>query len=233
MCSRVVIGNALPARRAGPAEEVDYSPLMPRDVNGPQSGSSTLPVGRPVRERADAARNRAKIFAVASELFRGRGVGAVSMDEIAAAAGVGKGTLFRRFGDKRGLVVALLDEREQDLQGRILRGDPPLGPGASPDLRLAAFVHAYVGYVFAEPDLLIVSETAHPGARFGTGAYAFWRQHCALLLGAAGAADPRLRAELLLAALSGEQLQQWKADGLTEERIAEQVTGLARLLAGA
>ena len=98
-----------------------------------------LPVlGQPVRERADAARNRAKIFAAASELFRGKGVGAVSMDEIAAAAGVGKGTLFRRFGDKRGLVIALLDERERDLQGRILGGDPPLGPGSEPVERLVA-----------------------------------------------------------------------------------------------
>jgi AcrR family transcriptional regulator len=154
------------------------------------------------------------------------------MDEIAAAAGVGKGTLFRRFGDKRGLVVALLDERERDLQGRILAGVPPLGPGAEPGERLVAFVRAYIGYVFLEPDLLIVSETAYPGARFSTGAYAFWRQHCALLLGQAGTPDPQLRAELLLAALSGEQLQQWKAGGLAQDRIVDQVAGLAELLAG-
>jgi AcrR family transcriptional regulator len=208
---------------------------MSKDASGPRSGSSTqLPVvGQLVRERADAARNRAKIFAAASALFRSRGVSGVSMDEIAASAGVGKGTLFRRFGDKRGLVIALLDEREQELQGRILRGEPPLGPGAEPVARLVAFVHAYVSYVFAEPDLLIVSETAHPGARFSTGAYAFWRQHCALLLGQAGAPDPQLRAELLLAALSGEQLAHWKtAAGLDEGPIAEQVAGLARLLAG-
>jgi len=48
-----------------------------------------------------------------------------------AAAGVGKGTLIPRFGDRAGLAVALLDERERELQERILSGRPPLGPGAA------------------------------------------------------------------------------------------------------
>src|SRR6185312_10778811 len=50
-------------------------------------------------ERADAARNRRKVLAAAEGLFATRGVAAVSMDDVAAAAGVGKGTLYRRFGD--------------------------------------------------------------------------------------------------------------------------------------
>jgi AcrR family transcriptional regulator len=54
------------------------------------------------------------------------------MDAVAAEAGVGKGTLFRRFGDRAGLAVALLDERERDLQAAVLSGPPPLGPGAPP-----------------------------------------------------------------------------------------------------
>lgn len=57
----------------------------------------------PPRERADAARNRAKVLAAATKLFAEEGVEAVSMDAVAAEAGVGKGTLFRRFGDKAGL----------------------------------------------------------------------------------------------------------------------------------
>jgi AcrR family transcriptional regulator len=83
-----------------------------------------------VRERADAARNRVRVLTAAERLFSLHGVGAVTMDDVAAAAGVGKGTLYRRFGDKGGLAVALLDDRERALQQQILTGEPALGPGA-------------------------------------------------------------------------------------------------------
>ncbi|HEX6341923.1 helix-turn-helix domain-containing protein [Umezawaea sp.] len=58
-------------------------------------------------ERADAARNREAILAAAMRLIREQGIDAVCMDDVAAAAGVGKGTVFRRFGDREGLVEAL------------------------------------------------------------------------------------------------------------------------------
>src|SRR3954465_10063 len=110
--------------------------------------------GEAPRERADAARNRRKVLAAAGELFAMRGVAAVSMDDVAAAAGVGKGTLYRRFGDKSGLAAALLDEWESELQGGMLSGPPPLGPGAPPEERLVAFVDAYLGFVVAHLDLV-------------------------------------------------------------------------------
>src|ERR1044071_2199991 len=104
---------------------MDYSPVMPRKATGPQSGSARPPRSLPLlppsptgspQIRADAARNRVAVPAAArappARLFAEHGVDAVSMDAIAAAAGVGKGTLFRRFGDKAGLAVALLDEEE-------------------------------------------------------------------------------------------------------------------------
>jgi AcrR family transcriptional regulator len=185
------------------------------------------------RERADAARNRAKVLAAAELLFRTRGVTAVTMDDIAAAAGVGKGTLFRRFGDKSGLAMALLDERERDLQERILHGEPPLGPEAAPADRLAAFVQAYAGYVYSQLDLVLMSETASPGARRRTGAFAFWRQHCALLLAQAGARDPGLRADLILASLAAEQLGHWRSTAAgNEEQVARRLAETACLLIG-
>ncbi|WP_280400189.1 TetR/AcrR family transcriptional regulator [Nocardia carnea] len=61
--------------------------------------------------RADAERNRAAILAVAGRLICDDKLGNVSMDEIAAAAGVGKGTLFRRFTDREGLIRALFDDK--------------------------------------------------------------------------------------------------------------------------
>jgi AcrR family transcriptional regulator len=188
-----------------------------------------LPVlGAPVvRERADAARNRLRVLAAAERLFAERGVGGVTMDDVAAAAGVGKGTLYRRFTDKGGLAVALLDERERELQQLMLAGPPPLGPGADPVPRLVAFVQAYLRFLERHLDLVLLSETAAPGARLRTGAHAFWRQHCRYLLDRAGAPDAALRADVLLAALSAEQVRHWRDD---EERDPE---GLAGSLAAA
>ena len=125
------------------------------DSTGPQSASATsLELLRtpPPKERADAARNRAAVLQAAAGLFAEHGVAAVSMDQVAAAAGVGKGTIFRRFGDKSGLAVALLDARERELQEAILHGPPPLGPGADPPQRLAAFGDAYLDYLLGHLD---------------------------------------------------------------------------------
>lgn len=176
---------------------------------GPRSGSSSEPLeilrGRPVAERADAARNREKVLKAAARLFAEKGVEAVSMDAIAAEAGVGKGTLFRRFGDKSGLAVALLDERERELQERILSGPPPLGPGAPAADRLTAFAEAYLDYLFRHLDLVRMSETASPGARYRIGAYRFWHRHVAILLAEARpSVDADVLAHTLLAAVGGE-----------------------------
>ena len=65
-------------------------------------------------ERGDAARNRALLLDAARRLVDERGAEAVTTEDIAAAAGVGKGTLFRRFGSRAGLMVVLLDEDEID-----------------------------------------------------------------------------------------------------------------------
>ncbi len=143
----------------------------------------------------------------AAKLFREHGVEAVSMDAVAAEAGVGKGTLFRRFGDKSGLVAALLDDKERELQERILSGPPPLGPGALPGDRVRAFVAAYADYLFAHLDLLRVSETASPGARYRIGSYRFWHRHLAILLAEARpGADADYLAHALLAPLAAEHV---------------------------
>jgi AcrR family transcriptional regulator len=192
-----------------------------------------LVAGGVVRERADAARNRRRVLAAAEELFATRGVAAVSMDDVAAAAGVGKGTLYRRFGDRSGLAAALLDERERELQAALLGGPPPLGPGAPAAERVAAFATAYLAYVDAHLDLVEMSQTASPGARLRIGSSRVWRQHCRHLLAEAGAADPDLRADTLLAALTAEQVRQWRrAEGRPADALADAVDRLARRLAG-
>jgi AcrR family transcriptional regulator len=194
-------------------------------------GSLELPVLSTgvVRERADAARNRRRVLAAAEALFADRGLAAVTMDDVAAAAGVGKGTLYRRFGDKSGLAAALLDEREKELQAGLLDGPPPLGPGAPAADRLAAFAVAYLDYVTRQLDLVAMSQTASPGARLRTGSHRLWRAHCRLLLAEAGAPDPDLRADVLLAGLTAEQVRQWVEE--PRDDLPDAVERLARDLA--
>lgn len=167
-------------------------------------GLGSVPVADPPRielptvtsrpERADAVRNRERILCAAKRLFDERGVENVSMDEIAADAGVGKGTLYRRFGDRSGLAVALLDAREMQFQEELLRGAPPLGPGAPPEERLRAFVCALARHIDDHLALHIDSEHSGATARFTRGPYPAWHQHCALLV---RQLDPDLDADVL------------------------------------
>lgn len=60
--------------------------------------------------RADAQRNRRRILAAAAELFAQRGLD-VGLDEIARHAGVGTGTVYRRFPNKAVLIEALFEDR--------------------------------------------------------------------------------------------------------------------------
>lgn len=90
-------------------------------------------------ERADAARNRTALLEAAAELMSGCGLQALTMDAVAAKAGVGKGTVFRRFGSREGLMASLLNHREEEWQAGVISGAPPLGPGAPPMERLLAF----------------------------------------------------------------------------------------------
>jgi AcrR family transcriptional regulator len=168
--------------------------------------SDDLPViGGERRERADAARNRERVLAAARRLFAERGVRAVTMSDVAREAGVAKGTVFHRFGDRAGLALALVDEHERALQELILRGPPPLGPGAPPHERLLAFLGALAELTAEHRELLLEVDGSAPGARYRTGAYRAWLQHVVLLLQELGAeGDLALRAHVLLAPLAAD-----------------------------
>jgi AcrR family transcriptional regulator len=71
------------------------------------------PTDRPLRR--DAARNRERLFEAASRVFAEQGLDA-GVDEIARVAGVGVGTLYRRFPTKDALIEALV----QDLLGSVV-----------------------------------------------------------------------------------------------------------------
>src|SRR5258707_1808392 len=82
------------------------------------------------------------------------------MDAVAAAAGVGKGTLFRRFGDRAGLTEALLDDATAALQDAFLSGPPPLGPGAPASVRLEALVDELLRLMDANLDFALPAARA-------------------------------------------------------------------------
>ena len=135
-------------------------------------------------ERGDAARNRALLLAAARRLVDQRGAEAVTTDEIAAAAGVGKGTLFRRFGSRAGLMVVLLDEDEKAQQQAILFGPPPLGPGAPPLARLLAYGRERLNFVDTHHALLS-DVNRDPQMRFNA-PMTLHHSHIRLLLDSAG-----------------------------------------------
>jgi AcrR family transcriptional regulator len=133
------------------------------------------------RERADAKRNRERILCAAGRLVDERGIDGVSMDEVAAEAGVGKGTLYRRFGDRSSLLRALIEEPERDFQEAVIRGEPPLGPGAPPVERLRAFGPGLLRLLERHARFIRATEGLHAGY-FEHPVYSFYRTHVGMLL---------------------------------------------------
>ncbi|MGW0331081.1 TetR/AcrR family transcriptional regulator [Streptomyces sp. NPDC003011] len=152
--------------------------------------------------RADAARNRARLLEAAARLVAEHGAAGVTMEAVAAAARVGKGTVFRRFGDRTGLLTALLDHSEKKFQAAFLSGPPPLGPGAPPVERLRAFGRAMLRRSVDELDLQLAAEPS-PDRRFSVAPRQVLRGHVALLLRqAAPDADIDLLSHTLMGYLS-------------------------------
>jgi AcrR family transcriptional regulator len=151
--------------------------------------------------RADAARNRARLLEAAERLVAEHGASCLTMEAVAAAAGTGKGTVFRRFGDRTGLLMALLDHSEKKFQAALLGGPPPLGPGAPPVERLRAFGRALLRRTYDELDLQLAAE-ATPDRRFTPAPRRFLRGHLVLLLReAVPDGDSELLAHTLMSAV--------------------------------
>jgi AcrR family transcriptional regulator len=121
-----------------------------------------LTLGKPRPERADAARNRRQLLATAREMLAESGPDHLTMDALAERSGLGKGTVFRRFGTRAGIFQALLDETEHELQAQIISGPPPVGPGADPLARLIAYGRARVHWLMQNRE---VARSALDGRR--------------------------------------------------------------------
>ncbi|WP_460698567.1 TetR/AcrR family transcriptional regulator [Nocardia thraciensis] len=189
----------------------------------------TLPVAEEHLERSDAARNRQLLLDAAEHLVREHGADGVTMDAVARRAGVGKGTVFRRFGNRAGLMLALLDQSERKLQAAYMFGPPPLGPGAPAVERLVAFGRARLAGIEVEGEM---RRAADESGRYSGAPYNIMKTHVALLLRQARAqGDIPLLADSLLAGLDAALvLHQTRVLGYSPEQIGDHWERLVRAI---
>lgn len=188
-----------------------------------------LPIADEESERCDAARNRRLLLDAATDLVATVGADAITMDAVATKAGVGKGTVFRRFGNRAGLMRALLDHTEKKLQQSFMFGDPPLGPGADPIDRLVAFGRARLEFVNVQGEVLRAAESADD-ARYSAPAHMVNFTHVLSLLRAAEVdGDLELLAYWLLTPLEATLvLHQYRDLGMPMDRLADGWEDLVR-----
>lgn len=189
-------------------------------------------------ERADAARNRRAIMRAAEELLERYEPAEVSIERVAAAAGVGKATVFHRFGSRAELMQALAHERAEALHQAALSGPPPLGPGAPPRERLMAFLTALIELASRSIGLLSAQEHAALTSKSGAASrhenpvYLFWHEHIAGLIAQARPdLDADLLAHMVLGSLHDAHILRLMRDG-ENERVAASLRQLAASLLG-
>ncbi|MHC5256388.1 TetR/AcrR family transcriptional regulator [Streptomyces sp. UC4497] len=132
-------------------------------------------------ERADAVRNRRAVLRATEQLLAEGGGDHVSLDRVAALAGVGKGTVFRRFGNRAGLLQALLEERSRELRDAVSNGPPPLGPGAPTSERLLAFLDGLGAIAEGNATLLSAHGQACAEDKYDDPSYQLWHRHLSTL----------------------------------------------------
>jgi polyketide synthase 12 len=173
--------------------------------------------GPPPAERADAARNRRLLLAAAREIIAGPGADKLTMDGLAGRAGLGKGTVFRRFGTRAGIFQALLDDDEREFQDQVLSGAPPLGPGAPPVDRLIAYGRARIDFLIGHREIARAALDGREPVPAGSQT-PMSRVHIRSLLGEfpVGTADLDILATQLTAALDGPLLLYLSSASLAE-----------------
>ncbi|HEV3172354.1 MAG TPA: helix-turn-helix domain-containing protein [Actinocrinis sp.] len=173
--------------------------------------------GRPRAERADAVRNRLHLLTTAREMFAEQGADGLTMDGLAQRAGLGKGTVFRRFGTRAGIFQALMDDDERTFQQQVLAGPPPLGPGAPARERLIAYGRARAGFMVAHRAVARAALDGSQPVPVGTRA-PMSQVHIRMLLGqlSLDGVDRDMLSVQLAAALDGPVLLYLSSDELDE-----------------
>jgi AcrR family transcriptional regulator len=188
-------------------------------------------------ERRDAIKNREQILSAARELFAGRGIDNTSMEEIGRAAGVGKGTLYRRFAHKGELCQALLEDDLAVFRGRVDAAIAASDTSETALSRLEWLFTQYIAMVEQHIPLMAAIQDAAAGPRrhsfYQSPFYSWLHAHItglltdALAQGEALDLDVLFTADTILAAVTpplyGFQQQH---RGFSRERV---VAGMRRL----
>ncbi|MEU3030610.1 TetR/AcrR family transcriptional regulator [Streptomyces incarnatus] len=190
------------------------------------------------RSRKDAARNREAVLAAADDLFTRCGSPEdVTMADVAAAAGVGKGTIFRAFGDRAGLLRALYEVRLEPVREAVETGPPPLGPAAAPQERVPALLDAVLCFKLDNRRLaLALEEGGGSGSPYRAEHYERWHGLLrAVLEQIPGLTDGGFIAHALLAATRADLAEHLAGEErVPRERMRAQLADFAaRLLASA
>lgn len=186
------------------------------------------------KPRADAARNREAVLAAADALFAGcESPAAVTMADIAAAAGVGKATLFRGFGDRTGLIHALYEARLAPVRRAAEEGPPPLGPATPPSERVPALLDAVLCFKLDHRHLALALEGTGGDSPYAAGHYALWHGMLRTALERVpGLVDGDFTAHALLAATRADLVEHLVGhEGMTREEMRARLAAFtARVL---
>ncbi|MFE0789945.1 TetR/AcrR family transcriptional regulator [Streptomyces mutabilis] len=161
------------------------------------------------KPRKDAARNREAVLAAADALFaRRESPEDVTMADVAAAAGVGKGTLFRAFGDRAGLLRALYEARMEPIRQAVETGPPPLGPATPPSDRVPALLDAVLCFKLDHRRLALALEEGGSSSPYRAEHYERWHSLLrAVLEQVPGLTDSGFTAHALLAATRADLVE--------------------------
>ncbi|TBO59186.1 TetR/AcrR family transcriptional regulator [Streptomyces kasugaensis] len=161
------------------------------------------------KSRKDAARNREAVLTAADALFARRESPAdITMADVASAAGVGKGTLFRAFGDRAGLLRALYEARLEPVRQAVEAGPAPLGPTTPPQDRVPALLDAVLCFKLDNRRLALALEESGSGSPYQAEHYERWHDLLqAVLEQIPGLTDSDFTAHALLAATRADLVE--------------------------
>ncbi|MGW0133561.1 TetR/AcrR family transcriptional regulator [Streptomyces sp. NPDC003299] len=187
--------------------------------------------------RKDAVRSREAVLAAADTLFsRRESPEDVTMADVAAAAGVGKGTLFRAFGDRAGLLRALYEARFEPLRQAVETGPPPLGPATPPRDRVPALLDAVLCFKLDNRRLALALEEGGSSSPYRAEHYERWHSLLrAVLEQIPGMTDSDFTAHALLAATRADLIEHLaEQQGISREDMRTQLANFVTkvLIAG-
>lgn len=169
------------------------------------------------RERSDAAEHRRLILQTARTLFEEHGVQEVSMHQIAKTAGIGQGTLYRRYAHKGDLCSALIEDAGYEVIGATENYLSDAASALSPVERLGGTLDLLIDFIDDKLQLLIPLHNVHSSACASTSMEektAFFRSPIYINLkrilsellqeipSRTGGSDPQMSAHVLLCSLN-------------------------------